>query len=99
MAKAKGPERIDNLVKTLRKWQGIERKSIDSCAEIMEKTDNPLIRDAGLRRARLNLNYFQVRFWVAVPKYPGPARVMPSIPNGVFMGAARQTTKRRLLRC
>ena len=44
MAKAKGPERIDKLVKTLRKWQGIERKSIDSCAEIMEKTDNLLIR-------------------------------------------------------
>ena len=44
MAKAKGPERIDKLVSTLRKWQGIERKSIDSCAEIMEKTDNPLIR-------------------------------------------------------
>ena len=44
MAKAKGPERIDKLVKTLRKWQGIERKSIDSCAEIIEKTDNPLIR-------------------------------------------------------
>jgi len=44
MAKAKGPERIDKLVKTLRKWQGIERKSIDSCAVIMEKTDNPLIR-------------------------------------------------------
>jgi rubrerythrin len=44
MAKAKGPERIDKLVTTLRKWQGIERKSIDSCAEIMEKTDNPLIR-------------------------------------------------------
>ena len=41
---AKGPERIDNLVSTLRKWQAIERKSIDSCAEIMEKTDNPLIR-------------------------------------------------------
>jgi len=44
MAKAKGPERIDKLVKTLRKWQGIERKSIDSCAKIIEKTDNPLIR-------------------------------------------------------
>jgi hypothetical protein len=44
MAKAKGPERIDKLVETLRRWQGIERKSIDSCAEIMEKTDNPLIR-------------------------------------------------------
>jgi rubrerythrin len=44
MAKAKGPQRIDNLVSALRKWQGIERKSIDSCAEIMEKTDNLLIR-------------------------------------------------------
>jgi hypothetical protein len=44
MAKAKGPERIEKLVSTLRKWQGIERKSIDSCAEIIEKTENPLIR-------------------------------------------------------
>ena len=44
MAKAKGPERIEKLVSTLRKWQGIERKSIDSCAEIIEKSDNPLIR-------------------------------------------------------
>ena len=44
MAKAKGPERIDKLVATLRKWQSIERKAVDSCAEIMEKTDNPLIR-------------------------------------------------------
>jgi len=44
MAKAKGPERIDRLVGTLRKWQGIERKAVDSCAKIMEKTDNPLIR-------------------------------------------------------
>ena len=44
MAKAKGPERIDKLVEALRKWQGIERKSIDSCADIMEKSDNPLIR-------------------------------------------------------
>jgi rubrerythrin len=44
MAKAKGAERVDKLVSTLRKWQGIERKAVDSCAEIMEKTDNPLIR-------------------------------------------------------
>ena len=41
---AKGPERIDKLVDMLRKWQAIERKSIDSCAGIMEKTDNALIR-------------------------------------------------------
>ena len=44
MASVKGPERIDKLVGALRQWQGIERKAIDSCAEIMEKTDNPLIR-------------------------------------------------------
>jgi hypothetical protein len=41
---AKGPARIEKLVGTLRKWQNIERKTLDSCADIMEKTDNPLIR-------------------------------------------------------
>jgi hypothetical protein len=43
MAK-KGQEHIEELVGTLRKWQGIEREAIDNCADIMEKTDNPLIR-------------------------------------------------------
>jgi hypothetical protein len=41
---AKGPERTDELVGALREWQAIERKAIDNCAEIMEKTDNLLIR-------------------------------------------------------
>jgi rubrerythrin len=45
MANVKGPERIERLVGTLRQWQAIERKAIDSCAGIMEKTDNPLIRE------------------------------------------------------
>ena len=44
MASPKGPERIDKLVSALRQWQAIERKAIDSCANIMEKTDNALIR-------------------------------------------------------
>jgi rubrerythrin len=44
MSNAKGPERIEKLVRTLRQWQTIERRAIDSCSEIMEKTDNPLIR-------------------------------------------------------
>jgi rubrerythrin len=44
MADAKGPERIEKLVSALRQWQTIERKAIDSCANIMEKTDNALIR-------------------------------------------------------
>jgi len=41
---AKGKERTEELVQTLREWQAIERQSIDSCADVMEKTDNPLIR-------------------------------------------------------
>jgi hypothetical protein len=44
MADAKGPERIEKLVDTLRDWQKIERQSVETCAEIMEKTENPLIR-------------------------------------------------------
>jgi len=42
--KPKGPERIERVIDLLREWQKIERESIESCAEIMEKTDNPLIR-------------------------------------------------------
>jgi len=41
---AKGQERTEELVAALRDWQAIERKAIDNCAEIMEKTDNLLIR-------------------------------------------------------
>ncbi len=44
MSNAKGPERIEKLVGALRQWQAIERRAVDTCAEIMEKTDNPLIR-------------------------------------------------------
>jgi rubrerythrin len=44
MAKAKGQERTDKLIKTLRQWQGIERHAIETCSKIMEKTDNALIR-------------------------------------------------------
>jgi hypothetical protein len=44
MAKAKGPERTEKMVEMLRQWQKIERQSIEHTAEIMEKTDNLLIR-------------------------------------------------------
>ena len=44
MAEAKGPEQTAELVGLLREWQAIERQSVNTCAEIMEKTDNPLIR-------------------------------------------------------
>ena len=42
--KMKGPERIAKTVETLRHWQHLERQAIETMSEIMEKTDNPLIR-------------------------------------------------------
>ena len=44
MATAKGQEQTKKLLKTLRDWQGIERHAIETTTKIMEKTDNPLIR-------------------------------------------------------
>ena len=42
MSKAK--ERIEETVGLLREWQGLERQAIETTAEIMEQTDNLLIR-------------------------------------------------------
>jgi len=46
MAKQKlsGPERQKFSIDVLRQWQGIERDAIETTAQIMEKTDNLLIR-------------------------------------------------------
>jgi len=44
MAKKTGPERIKDAVEVLRKWQGIERDAIETTAQIMENTNNLLIR-------------------------------------------------------
>ncbi len=42
--KSSGPERQKFTVDVLRQWQGIERDAIETTAQIMEKTDNLLIR-------------------------------------------------------
>lgn len=44
MASKKGPERVDEMVESLKKWQSIERKAMEQTAEIMETTSNPVIR-------------------------------------------------------
>ena len=44
MAKAKGPQRIEKTVELLRAWQALEREAVNTTAEIMETTDNALIR-------------------------------------------------------
>jgi len=41
---SKGPERVKEMVDELRRWQRIERESIDQMADIMEATDNVLVR-------------------------------------------------------
>ena len=42
--KPSGPERLKFTIDVLRQWQGIERDAIETTAQIMEKTDNLLIR-------------------------------------------------------
>jgi hypothetical protein len=44
MAKLKGPERVEKMVKVLRQWQAIERDSMSAMAEIIENSQNPLVR-------------------------------------------------------
>jgi rubrerythrin len=36
--------KVDEMVGVLRKWQGLERQAMNDTAEIMEKTNSPLIR-------------------------------------------------------
>jgi rubrerythrin len=42
--KVKGAQRTEELVAGLRRWQAIERQAVDHTAELMEKTDNLLVR-------------------------------------------------------
>lgn len=44
MARVKGAEHTKELVNALKGWQEIELEAVESCAAIMEKTDNALIR-------------------------------------------------------
>ena len=39
-----GADRADQMVQSLRKWQGIERQAMEQTAQIMEQTDNPFLR-------------------------------------------------------
>jgi rubrerythrin len=40
---ANGQNRTDELVSTLRQWQGLERQAMNDTAEIMETTESPFI--------------------------------------------------------
>jgi hypothetical protein len=39
-----GPEKMEKMIGSLRKWQGIERQAMTQTTEIIEKTSNPFIR-------------------------------------------------------
>jgi hypothetical protein len=41
---AKGPERVEKMVKVLRQWQGIERQAMEDMNQIIEESKNPLVR-------------------------------------------------------
>ena len=44
MDRAKGSNRVEDMIESLREWQAIERQAMDQTANIMEKTSNPFIR-------------------------------------------------------
>ncbi|OGO09675.1 MAG: hypothetical protein A2Y61_06690 [Chloroflexi bacterium RBG_13_60_13] len=44
MANPKGPKRVNEMVELLRRWQRLERQAMSDTAEILEQTQNPLIR-------------------------------------------------------
>ena len=44
MAKQTGPERVKEMVTVLQEWQGIERQALTDTAEIIEQSENPLVR-------------------------------------------------------
>jgi len=42
--KKSGTQRTKEMVDAMRQWQGIEREAIDTCTELMERSDNLLVR-------------------------------------------------------
>ncbi len=42
--KLKGPQRVKNMIEVLQRWQGLERQAMSDTAEIIEETNNPLVR-------------------------------------------------------
>lgn len=43
MTVRKGPERVEHMVAVLRRWQEVERQSVNILTEIMEKSQNPFV--------------------------------------------------------
>ena len=44
MSQPKGKEREEKMVATLRQWQGLERQALETTAQVMEQTNNAVIR-------------------------------------------------------
>ena len=41
--KKTGPERTKEMVDAMKQWQAIEREAIETCSELMERTDNLVV--------------------------------------------------------
>ena len=44
MSDNKGPEKIAEMVETLRTWQGLERHALETCSNVIQQTENSTIR-------------------------------------------------------
>ena len=64
MAKSK-KEAQEKLVSTMRSWQKIENASIASTAQVMEKTENPIVRLVMEIIQRDSQMHYRVQQWIA----------------------------------
>jgi lipopolysaccharide biosynthesis regulator YciM len=75
--KTKGAARTEKLVSALRRWQEIERQSVEHSAEIMEKTDNPLVRQVMEIIRNDSVQHHRVQQFIIDSMTTTPVRLKP----------------------
>jgi hypothetical protein len=76
MARAK--EYREEAVGVLRSWQGLEREAIETCAQIMEQTDNMLIRQVMEIIRNDSVQHHRVQqFMIDIASKGGPVTLSP----------------------
>jgi len=73
----KGPARTERMVADLRRWQEIERQAIEHSAAIMEKTDNPLVRQVMEIIRNDSVQHHRVQQFIIDSMTKTPVRLKP----------------------
>jgi rubrerythrin len=74
---SKAQERTDEAVDLLRSWQALERQAIETTAEIMEQTDNLLIRQVMEIIRNDSVQHHRVQQFIIDTMTKEPAKLSP----------------------